>query len=184
VSLLSPHRRSRSWAWWIASAILAASAALAAGSSSTHTAATEFTVSATVVDNCTISSRSITFGLYDPTRSAPAVAQGAIIAKCTKGDSVSVALNQGMSPGPGSTPAVPLRRMASGLQYLPYHIYLAPPPSQQEWGAGSPGRNQPAPQVAAAASAPLVFTTYGLLPPGSNVPSGQYLDIVTATVTF
>ena len=182
-SSIAPARKRRSGAWWITAAILGSSA-IPAGGSPTHTASTEFTVSATVVDHCVISSRSITFGQYDPTHAAAALAQGAIIAKCTKGDAVSVALNQGLSPGAGSTPAVPLRRMASGAQYLPYHIYIAPPPNKQEWGTGAPGRNEPSTQVALAASAPLVFTTYGLLPAGTNVPAGQYVDVVTATVTF
>jgi spore coat protein U-like protein len=170
-------------AWWVAAAILG-SGALAASSGGTRNGSTEFTVSTTVIDNCVISSRSISFGRYDPSRGVPATAQGSIIAKCTRGDAVSVALNQGLSPGPGSTAIVPIRRMTSGLHHLPYHLYIAPPPNKQEWGSGAPGKNEPLSQVAAAVTTPLIFTTYGLLPGGTNVPAGEYIDIVTATVTF
>jgi spore coat protein U-like protein len=172
-----------SWTWWVATAAFG-SGALAAGSSPTRSGTTEFTVSATVIDNCTISSRGIAFGAYDSSRNIAATAEGSIIAKCTRGDAVSVALNQGLSPGLGSTPVTPVRRMTSGSQYLPYHIYIAPLPNKQEWGAGAPGKNQPVAQVAAAVGSPLVFTTYALLPAGTNVRAGEYVDIVTATVTF
>jgi spore coat protein U-like protein len=155
-------------------AVILGIAVPAAGGSLARNGSTEFAVSATVVDNCVVSSKGIAFGIYDPGRASAATAQGSITAKCTRGDAVSVSLNQGLHPGAGSTPAVPLRRMASGSRYLPYHIYLSPPP----------GRFEPAPQVAAAVSAPLIFTTYGWLPPGINVDAGQYVDIVTATVTF
>jgi spore coat protein U-like protein len=165
-------------------AVILGIAVPAAGGSLARNGSTEFAVSATVVDNCVVSSKGIAFGIYDPGRASAATAQGSITAKCTRGDAVSVSLNQGLHPGAGSTPAVPLRRMASGSRYLPYHIYLSPPPGNREWGSGTPGRFEPAPQVAAAVSAPLIFTTYGWLPPGINVDAGQYVDIVTATVTF
>jgi spore coat protein U-like protein len=163
----------------LAAVALGSSAASAWGGS----ANTRFNVAATVLDNCTITSHGISFGGYDPTGRSAATAQGAVIAKCTRGDAVSVALDQGLYPASGSTPAVPLRRMADGaLHYLPYHIYIAPSPSKTEWGTGPGGRNQPLPQIAA--TAPLTFTTYGSLPPGTNVPPGAYSDIVTAIVTF
>jgi spore coat protein U-like protein len=165
----------------LAAVALGSSAASAWGGS----ANTSFNVTATVLDNCTITSRGISFGSYDSTGRSGATAQGAVIAKCTRGDAVSVALDQGIYPAPGSTPAVPLRRMADGaLHYLPYHIYVAPSPSKTEWGAGAGGRNQPLAQIAASVGAPLTFTTYGSLPAGTNAPPGAYLDIVTAIVTF
>jgi len=160
---------------------LGASAASAWGGS----ANTSFSVSTTVVNNCTVASRGISFGSYDATRGITATAQGAVVAKCTRGDSVSVALDQGIYPAPGSTPAVPARRMSDGAShYLPYHIYIAASPSRTEWGSGAAGRNEPLTQIAPSVGAPLTFTTYGSLPSGTNAPAGNYLDIVTAIVTF
>lgn len=165
----------------IAVVVLGSSAASAWGGS----ANTSFGVTATVVSNCAVTSRGISFGSYDPTRGSAATAQGAVIAKCTPGSSVSVALDQGTHPAPGSTPAVPMRRMADGAShYLPYHVYLAPSPSKIEWGTGPVGKNQPPTQIAASIGAPLTFTTYGSLPAGTNAPAGLYLDIITAIVTF
>ena len=162
-------------------AILGISATIA-GAGTTNT---NFNVSAKVVNNCTVSSSSISFGNYDPTNGAGLSAQGTISAKCTKGDAVSVALNQGANPAPGSTPLAPLRRMTNGASnYLPYHIYIAAPPSKQEWGTGAAGKNQPMAQIASGVNVPVVFTTYGSLPAGTNVPVGDYTDIVVAVVTF
>jgi spore coat protein U-like protein len=160
---------------------LGVSGSIAAGG----TVNTNFNVTATVVDRCLVSSTSISFGSYDPTSAAALQAQGAITAKCTKGGAVSVALNQGANPAPGSTPMAPVRRMTDGAShYLPYHIYIAPPPSKQEWGTGSAGRNEPPAQMAAGLSAPIIFTTYGALSAGTNVPAGEYTDVVVAVVTF
>ena len=162
-------------------AILGVSASIvSAGTSNTN-----FTVTATVLDRCTVSSSGLAFGGYDPTNAAPMRAQGTIAAKCTKGDAVSVALNQGANPAPGSTPVAPIRRMTDGAShYLPYHIYIAAPPNRAEWGSGAVGKNQPPAQIAAGMSAPVVFTTYGALSAGTNVPAGEYTDIVIAIVTF
>jgi len=152
---------------------------------SAGTSSTNFNVTATVLDRCLVSSSSLAFGSYDPTNAAAVRAQGTIAAKCTRGDAVSVALNQGANPAPGSTPGAPIRRMTDGSShYLPYHIYVAAPPSRTEWGTGAAGKNQPPAQIAAGISAPVVFTTYGALSPGTNVPAGEYTDIVIAVVTF
>jgi spore coat protein U-like protein len=152
---------------------------------SAGTSNTNFNVTATVLDRCTVSSSGLAFGGYDPTNAATLRAQGTIAAKCTKGDAVSVAINQGANPAPGSTPAAPVRRMTDGAShYLPYHIYIAAPPSRAEWGTGAAGKNQPPAQLAAGVSAPVIFTTYGALSAGTNAPAGEYTDIVIAIVTF
>ena len=168
--------------------ILAAAVAVVLGgaalTASAGTGTTSFQVTATVVNNCIISSTNIAFGNYDPTAATAVTAQGAVSAKCTKGDSVSVALNQGANPAGGSTAAVPARQMVNGGNLLPYHIYIAASPSTTEWGTGPVGTNEPAAQTAASVSTPLTFTTYGSLPPGADVPAGNYTDTVTATVTF
>ncbi len=158
---------------------------VSAATAAAGTVNTNFNVTARVVNNCTVSSSSISFGNYDPTSPAAVSAQGTITAKCTKGDAVSVALNQGANPAPGSTPIAPARRMTNGASnYLPYHIYVAALPNKQEWGAGAAGKNEPLAQIAAGVSVPIIFTAYGSLPAGTNVPAGEYTDIVVAIVTF
>ncbi len=152
-----------------------------AASASTQT--TNFNVSATVINDCSISSSNIAFGNYDPTSTTAITAQGAITALCTMGDSVSVALGQGSNAAASSTAAVPVRQMASGIQKLPYHIYMASSGSV-EWGTGTIGTNQPAAQTSASVKTALTFTTYGTILAGLDVPAGSYTDTVVATVTY
>jgi len=152
-----------------------------AASASTQT--TNFNVSATVINDCSISSSNIAFGNYDPTSTTAITAQGAITALCTMGDSVSVALGQGSNAAASSTAAVPVRQMASGTQKLPYHIYMASSGSV-EWGTGTIGTNQPAAQTSASVKTALTFTTYGTILAGVDVPAGSYTDTVVATVTY
>lgn len=156
----------------------------AALTASAATGTTSFTVTATVINNCVINSTNIAFGNYDPTAGAALTAQGSVTAKCTKGDAVSVALNQGANPAGGSTAAVPARQMINGANLLPYHIYIAASPSTTEWGTGTVGTNEPPAQTSASVNTALTFTTYGSLPAGADVPAGAYSDTVTATVTF
>jgi len=167
--------------------ILAAAVAMVVGGSTLSawagTGNTTFNVTATVVNNCTIGSTNIAFGNYDPTSGTALTANGAVTAKCTKGDSVSVALNQGANPGTGSTAAVPIRQMANGTNLLPYHIYIAAT-GTTEWGTGTVGTNEPAAQTTVSNATALSFTTYGSLPAGADVPAGSYSDSVIATVTF
>jgi len=168
--------------------VLAAAVAIVAGGAAVNAGAgtltTSFNVTATVINDCTISSTNIAFGNYDPTGATAVTAQGAVTAKCTKGDAVSVALDQGKNPTGASTAAVPARQMVNGTNLLPYHIYIAASPSTTEWGTGTVGTNEPAAQTSASVSTALTFTTYGSLPAGADVPAGAYSDTVTATVTF
>lgn len=167
--------------------MLAATIAVALGAAAmtaqAATGTTTFTVTATVVNNCVISSTNIAFGNYDPTAATAITAQGAVTARCTKGDVVSVALGQGANAAGASTAAVPARQMVSGANLLPYHIFIAAS-GNTEWGTGTVGTNTPAAQTAVSANTPLTFTTYGSLPAGQDVPAGSYTDSVVATVTF
>lgn len=166
----------------IAAAVLALCGAALPASAGTGTAT--FTVTATVINSCTITTNNIAFGNYDPAVATATTAQGAVNTKCTMGDSVSVALNQGLNPAGGSTAAVPARQMsAPGPILLPYHIYTASG-GTTEWGTGTVGTNTPPAQTSASVNTALVFTTYGTILAGVNVPAGNYTDTVTATVTF
>jgi spore coat protein U-like protein len=164
--------------------LLAVTLLMAGGFAATAQAGTQttnFNVTATVINDCVISSSNIAFGSYDPTTSTALTAQGAITAKCTKGDVVTVALSQGANSAIASTAAVPVRQMASGTNMLPYHIYLAST-GTTEWGTGA--SNQPVAQTSLSVNTPLSFVTYGSLPAGTDVPAGSYSDTVTATVSY
>ncbi|MEO8999378.1 MAG: spore coat U domain-containing protein [Rhodanobacter sp.] len=142
---------------------------------------TTFQVTATVVNNCVISSTNIAFGNYDPTSATALTASGNVSAKCTKNDVVYVELGQGLNPGAGSTAAVPVRQMKSGANLLPYDIYTTAA-GTTEWGTGV--ANRPASQTSLSVNTALNFQTNGSLPAGTDVPSGSYTDSVVATVTY
>ena len=167
--------------------MLAATIAVALGAGAmtaqATTGTTTFTVTATVINNCVLSSTNIAFGNYDPTSGTAITAQGAVTARCTKGDVVSVALGQGANAAGTSTAAIPARQMINGGNLLPYHIYIANS-GTTEWGTGVVGTNTPPAQTAASVNTALTFTTYGSLPPGQDLPAAIYTDSVVATVTF
>jgi spore coat protein U-like protein len=165
----------------LATALLAFGGFAMTASASTQT--TSFNVTATVINDCIISSSNIAFGNYDPTVATAITAQGAVTAKCTLGDVVSVGLNQGLNPGTGSSATVPVRQMINGASLLPYHIYTTSG-GTTEWGTGAVGTIEPAAQTSVSVLTPLTFVTYGSLPAGTNVPAGSYSDTVIATVTY
>ena len=88
------------------------------------TGTTSFNVSATVINHCTISSRKLSFARHE-LDAASLSTRGAITARCTKGDAVTIALNHGGSPVPGLTAAEPAQRIANGASNdLPNHVAI------------------------------------------------------------
>ena len=145
---------------------------------------TTFNVTATVINNCVISSTNIAFGSYDPTSATAVTAAGNVSAKCTKNDVVYVELGQGSNAGTGSTAQVPVRQMKSATTagLLPYHIYTTSG-GTTEWGTGA--ANRPASQTSVSVGTALNFPTYGSLPAGADVAAAtDYTDSVVATVTY
>jgi spore coat protein U domain-containing protein, fimbrial subunit CupE1/2/3/6 len=156
--------------------VLLASAPAFAASSATS----NFSVTATVSNNCTISTTAISFGAYDPTvsnLSAPLDATGSVTITCTKGASTTIGLNAGAH---GTNATGTTRAMSSGSGYLSYELY-------QDTGRATVWDNSTGlftPPVAPSKD-PRTFTMYGRIPAGQDVPaSTTYTDTVTATVNF
>lgn len=83
-------------------------------------ASSSLSVSASVINNCTISANSLAFGSYDPivaNASTPLNGTGTVTITCTKGATTTIGLDLGSNYS-GST-----RRMVSGGTYLTYEIY-------------------------------------------------------------
>jgi spore coat protein U domain-containing protein, fimbrial subunit CupE1/2/3/6 len=144
-------------------------------------ATSSFSISATVTNNCTITTSAISFGAYDPTvsnLSTPLDATGSVTITCTKGAATTL----GLSAGANSANATgTTRAMKSGSDYLSYELY-------QDTGRatvwGNSGTSLFTPPVAPSKD-PRTFTTYGRIPAGQDVPAGTtYTDTVTATVNF
>jgi len=71
--------------------------------------------------------------------------------------------------------------MVSGTSLLPYDIYTTSG-GTTEWGNAT--ASEPSTQTSISVNTPLVFTTYGSLPAGTDVPAGNYVDTVTASLVF
>jgi spore coat protein U-like protein len=139
-------------------------------------------VTATVIDNCTITAGTVAFGDYDPAidnKAANLDGTGTVSVICTTGASAKVTLGQGVSADTGSTDAAPLRRMVYDTDnFLSYSLF-------QEAGRTTVWGNTDATGVVATADgASHDLTVYGRVAMDQNVPAGAYNDTVVATVTF
>jgi len=145
-------------------------------------ASTTFTVSATVIKNCTISAANIAFGNYDPLVAnavTPLDLSSTVTVACTKGTVATVGLDAGQNAAfaTGTT-----RAMTSGggsPTYLSYEIFKDAGHTTVWGNAGAALVN-----YTAASKASVALTDYGRILAGEDQPVGAYSDTVTATITF
>jgi spore coat protein U-like protein len=161
----------------MAGAIVAAVGVLGNTISAASTS-TSLSVTASVNNNCTISTAALAFGAYDPVvtnASSPLDGTGTVTIACTKGATTTIGLGLG-SNASGST-----RRMTDGSgNYLTYEAYQETTHSTV-WGNSGAGLFTPA---AAPSKAARSFTVYGRIAGSQDIPAGSYTDTVTATVNF
>jgi len=154
---------------------------MGAGPALAGSATSNFTVTAAVANNCTISSTAIGFGDYDPivaNASTPLDVAGTVVITCTKGAATTIGLNTGNNAANASGTT---RAMKSGSDYLSYEIYQEAARTTV-WGNSGTGLFTP---PAAPSKNPRTFQTYGRVPAAQDVPAGaSYTDTVTATVNF
>jgi spore coat protein U-like protein len=155
--------------------------ALVAGFGSTVSAATataNLGVSATVTNNCTISTAALAFGSYDPVvanASTDLDGTGVVTVACTKGMTATIGL------GLGANASGAVRRMKdAGTNYLTYELYQDAGYATV-WGDALAGLLSP---VAAPSKAARDFTVYGRVTSNQDIPAGSYNDTVVATVNF
>jgi spore coat protein U-like protein len=156
-------------------------AIVAAGFGSTASAATataNLGVSATVTNNCTISTAALAFGSYDPVVANAATdldGTGTVTIACTKGATATIGL------GLGSNASGVIRRMKdAGTNYLTYELYQDAG-RVTIWGTAGGGLLSP---VAAPSKVARNFTVYGRVTSNQDVPAGSFNDTVVATVNF
>jgi len=155
---------------------LCATSAYAAGS-----ATSSFTVSASVVASCTISSTTLAFGNYDPivtNATTPLDVNGSVTITCTRGASTTIGLDLGQNAAnaTGTTRAM----ATAGPDYLSYELYQDTSHATL-WG--NSGGNLFTPAVAPSKNA-RTFTIYGRIPAAQGSTTGSYTDTVVATVNF
>jgi spore coat protein U-like protein len=142
------------------------------------TASANLGVSATVTNNCTISTTALAFGPYDPVvanASTNLDGSGTVTVACTKGHSATIGL------GLGSNAAGSVRRMKdAGTNFLTYELYNESTRTTvwTDAGGGLLGTG------VAPSKAPRPFTVYGRVPSNQDIPAGNYSDTVVASVNF
>lgn len=140
-------------------------------------------LSATVINNCTISTTAIGFGNYDPLSASPNQASGTVVITCTKNAAPSITL------GNGQNFASNRKMKDGGVNLMDYEIYQ--PASNvvgaacaytQRWGT-SAGAETFTP-VAAPTKAPRTYNVCGQIPAGQDLAAAVFTDLVVATVNF
>jgi len=140
------------------------------------TTSTSFTVSATVVNNCTTNATALAFGNYDPTSVSDTSGTNTVAVTCTQGDAYTIALNGGTTSGG----TIAQRKMTDGASHtINYNIYQNSGHTTL-WGDGTTGTTQGGTGSAVAQN----YTGYGSITAGQTAPSGSYTDTITVTITF
>jgi len=144
---------------------------LALGIASTPAGATVATapiaVSATVASYCTVSATAMAFGTYSAAVDS-ASTSATITVTCSTGAGYTLGLNGGLT---GTTTA---RVMTKGANTLNYGLYT------------DSGRSTNFVTLSGLTGTGVAqnTTVYGKIPAAQYVPSGDYADTVTATVTY
>ena len=140
-----------------------------------QTATDNLAVSATVTENCIISTSAIAFGNVDVTSGANVDGTGGLSVTCTSGTTWAATADAGA--GTGATNSV--RKMESGLNLLNYALYTNSGRTTL-WGDGTDG----AAVTGTGTGSAQASTIYGRVPSGqSSLPAGAYADTVVVTVT-
>ena len=141
------------------------------------TATTNFPVTATVIDSCTVSASPFAFGNYNGLSMSDLDASGAVAATCTFGTLYSIALDAGL----GTAATMSARKLTgpAGAELL-YGLFTDAPRTIL-WGDGTGGTGWHSDSGNGSNQA---ITVYGRIAPGQAVAPGAYTDTVTVTLTY
>lgn len=167
--------------FWTQLAVAAAFGMAFLGSSAeAQTVQANLNVSATVSDDCVVTTTPVNFGTYNTVTAAAVVATGTVSVTCAVGVNATARLGQGANAGGGSTDAAPVRRMADGSgNFLNYQLF-------SDAGRTTVWGNTAGTGVGSAGTgAADILTVYGEIAAGQGAaPVGAYADVVVASVDF
>jgi len=144
-----------------------------------QTTSSDLSVSATVTENCTLTTTAVSFGNVNTTSATNVDGTGGISVTCTSGLAWAASANAGL--GTGATLTV--RKMANGANLLDYALYTESTRTTL-WGDGATGNGTATINDTGNGSA-QAKTIYARVPGGqSTVPAGSYSDTVSVTVTY
>jgi len=156
---------------------MALSAALASltGQAAAVTTTSSFSVTATVLTTCSVSSTDLGFGNYDALAAQALDTTSTVSVQCTLSTGYSVGLNAGI----GSGATVTTRKMTStDSATLDYSLY------QDNGRSVVWGESGAAAVTGTGTGAQVDHTVYGRIPTGQYVSPDTYSDTITVTVTF
>ncbi len=137
------------------------------------TATTQFSVTATIVKDCTVSATNLAFGNYT---GALNTSTSTISATCTSGTAYTVGLSAGLATGA----TVTNRSMTGpGSALLHYGLYSN---SGHTTNWGNTLATNWVSRTGNGAAQPI--TVYGQVPAGQYVTPGSYTDTITVSVTY
>lgn len=160
-----------------AALVLSGAAHFTTAGLSAATASANMPVTATVTNNCTITTNPIAFGSYDPVVSQATAnldATGAVIIACTKGAVTTLGLDTGANVSAGT------RRLTSSGNFMSYELYQDSSRSTVWGNSGADVYNS----GTAPSKDGRTFQVYGRISGGQDVPAGSYADTIVATVNF
>ena len=149
---------------------------IVAASLSAATNSVPLRVTAEVPSNCMIAVSDLAFGAYDPlARNATQQLDGSANVRvlCTRSSRATITIDSGRNAVGNS------RSLAGGAQHVAYQLYRDSGRTQK-WGRGADSLQF----VSEGTHKPQQLIVYGRIPPGQEVASGVYTDVVTATVDF
>jgi spore coat protein U-like protein len=140
------------------------------------TAQASFTVTATVLASCIVSSAgSLGFGNYTASSATPTDAQTSIDVTCSNGLGYTIALDGGGTSDPAA------RAMSDGTDDLTYTL-CTDNSYGTIWGDGTSGTST---QSGTGSGAAQNYPIYGRIPVGQYVGAGAgYTDTINVTVTY
>ena len=167
----------------LAGTLALAAMALVAAPAFGATATSNVAVTATVINNCTITTTPVAFGNYDPLSASPNNNSGTVVVTCTKNAATTVTLGNG-------THFSVTRRMSDGTNFMTYELYQPPstvPGAACSYAApvrwGTTGAEIFTPG-AAPSKAALTYNVCGQITAGQDLAAAAFSDSVVATVNF
>jgi spore coat protein U-like protein len=131
-------------------------------------------VSASVAQNCTITTAPVSFGVYDTVAGTAVSGTGTVNVACTMGATgLTIDLSTG-SNGPSAIGTT--RAMNSGASLLNYELYTDSGHGTV-WSIGYATGDAPS-------KASRAFTVYGLISANQDVAAGLYADTVIARINY
>ena len=121
--------------------------------------------------SCTMGLINVVLGTYNTLSASSLDGAGSVSVTCDVTSSFQVALNKGQ----GSFAA---RQLQSGANVLFYNLYTDTLRSLI-WGDGTVGTT-----LVSGSGTSVMYTVYGRIPGGQNLPAGSYADSITVTLDF